>query len=94
VRDNAHQYYIKLKGSPGLMQGRFRTFFNIKKKNMKILKVENHNYQIIYINDNEKYQVYRRINETTWETLKKDTWKQVCDYLELEKAFNEREIKK
>lgn len=61
---------------------------------MKILKVENHNYQIIYINDNEKYQVYRRINENTWETLKKDTWKQVSDYLELEKAFNEREIKK
>jgi hypothetical protein len=61
---------------------------------MKILKVENHNYQIIYINDNEKYQVYRRINEITWETLKKDTWKQVCDYFELEKAFNEREIEK
>ena len=60
---------------------------------MKILKVEEHNYHIIYINDNEKYQIYRRINQITWEVFKNDKWKPVYDYFELEKAFLDRDNK-
>jgi hypothetical protein len=57
---------------------------------MKILKVVDHNYQIVYIIDNEKYQIYKRINEITWEIFKNDKWKPVHDYFELEKVFNEQ----
>lgn len=56
---------------------------------MKILKVEDHNYQIIYINDNEKYQVYRRFDETRWQIFRRNDWKPVDECFELEKAFNE-----
>jgi hypothetical protein len=54
---------------------------------MKILKIEDHNYQIIYINDNENYNVYKRINETKWEKFYRNEWKSIDDYIELEKAF-------
>jgi hypothetical protein len=61
---------------------------------MKLLKVEDHNYSIIYINDNENYNVYRRINAITWEIFRRNEWKPVTDCIELEKTFNERDITK
>jgi hypothetical protein len=54
---------------------------------MKILKIEDHNYQIIYINNNENYNVYKRINETKWEKFYRNEWRSIDDYIELEKAF-------
>lgn len=56
---------------------------------MKILKIEDHNYQIIYMNDNENYNVYKRINETKWEKFHRNEWRPINDYIELEKAFND-----
>ena len=60
---------------------------------MKLLKVENHNYHIIYVNDSEKYYVYRRLNEKTWEIFRRNEWKPLDDYIELEKMFNEQKLK-
>jgi hypothetical protein len=62
---------------------------------MKLLKVEDHNdYLIIYVNDNEKYDVYRRLSEINWEIFRRNEWKPLQDYFELEKMFNEQNIKK
>ena len=58
---------------------------------MKLLKVEEHNYHIIYINENENYNAYRRINESTWEKYHRNEWRLITDYLELEKKFTERD---
>ena len=56
---------------------------------MRLLKVEEHNYSIIYINDKENYDVYRRFNAITWEIFHRKEWKPVTDFIELEKTFNE-----
>jgi len=59
---------------------------------MKILKIEDHNYKIIYINNNEVYNVYRRLSSTRWEkfSVNRNKWYAVEDNIyvqELEKAY-------
>ena len=56
---------------------------------MKILKVEDHNYKIIYINDNGHYKAYRRLSETDWYifSIRRNEWIKVDDISELEKTF-------
>ncbi len=56
---------------------------------MKLLKVEEHNYHIIYINDNENYNAYRRLSETDWYifSIRRNEWVKVDDISELEKSF-------
>lgn len=61
---------------------------------MKLLKIEDHKYHIIYVNDNEKYDIYRRLDEVTWQIFRRDQWKPFDDYLKLETMFNEQELKK
>jgi len=61
---------------------------------VKLLKVEEHNYHIIYINDGEKYNTYRRINETKWERYHRGEWRAIDEFIELEKVFNDRDITK
>lgn len=56
---------------------------------MKLLKVEDHNYSIIYINDKERYNVYRRFDSNKWEIFRRNEWRQVTDSIELEKTYNE-----
>lgn len=56
---------------------------------MKLLKVEDHNYSIIYINDKERYNVYRRFDSNKWEIFHRNEWRPVNDSIELEKTFNE-----
>ena len=56
---------------------------------MKLLKVEDHNYSIIYINDNGRYNVYRRFDSIKWEIFHRNEWRPVTDSIELEKTFNE-----
>jgi len=58
---------------------------------MKLLKVEEWNYHIIYIMDGENYQVYRRIDQTRWEKYHKNQWRPVTDYSALEKLFTQRD---
>jgi len=59
---------------------------------MKILKIEDHNYKIIYINNNEVYNVYRRLSSTRWEkfSVNRNKWYAVednTDVQELEKVY-------
>jgi len=61
---------------------------------VKLLKVEEHNYHIIYINDGENYNTYRRINETKWERYHMGEWSLIDEFFELEKVFNDRDITK
>lgn len=56
---------------------------------MKLLKVEDHTYRIIYINDNGRYNVYRRFDSIKWEIFRRNEWRPVNDSIELEKTFNE-----
>lgn len=57
---------------------------------MNIIKIEEYNYSIIYINDNEKYVIYRRMSENKWEIFRKEEWKHVTDYSDLEKLFKDK----
>jgi hypothetical protein len=54
---------------------------------MKLLKVEDHNYSIVYVNDNEKYNVYRRFDENKWEVYRRNSWEEINNYDELERLF-------
>jgi hypothetical protein len=56
----------------------------------KILKIENHSYSIIYINDNEKYNVYRRFPDVKWEIFRRGQWRLADDSIGLEKLFKEQ----
>ena len=57
---------------------------------MNIIKIEEYNYSIIYINDNEKYLIYRRMSENKWEIFRKEEWKEITDYSDLEKLFKDK----
>lgn len=54
---------------------------------MKILSIEEHHYSIIYVKDGEKYRVYRRFNETTWQVFHRDQWKDIINSADLEELF-------
>ncbi len=60
---------------------------------MKLLKVEDHNYSIVYVNDNENYNVYRRFNENRWEIFSRNKWKDISSFKDLEKLFNKNKNK-
>ena len=64
---------------------------------MKILKIEDHIYKIIYINNNEDYNVYRRLTSTEWEkfSVRRNKWYTVedkTDVQKLEKAYENNSI--
>ena len=61
---------------------------------MKLLKIEDHKYHTIYVNDNEKYNIYRRFDEVTWQIFRRNEWKPLRDYLNLETMFNEQMLNK
>ena len=57
---------------------------------MKILKVEDHSYSIMYVNDNEKYNVYKRVAENKWEVFHRNQWKPVINnIMSLDQMFRE-----
>ena len=65
---------------------------------MKILKIEDHNYKIIYINDNEVYNAYRRLSSTEWEkySVNRERWYTIEDEIEtqkLEKAYENSSVR-
>ena len=53
---------------------------------MEILKIEEHNYKIIYINDNNNYNVYRRLDINEWEkfSVYKNSWYAILDKNEID----------
>lgn len=59
---------------------------------MKLLKIEEWNYHIVYINDGENYQVYRRMDQTSWEKYHRNGWRPAANSLELEKLFTQSDI--
>jgi hypothetical protein len=54
---------------------------------MELLKIEDHNYSIVYINDNGKYQVYKRLDENQWQIFHRNKWNNVTDPTNLEKVL-------
>ena len=57
---------------------------------MEILRITDHTYSIVYVNDNMKYNAYRRLSEDKWEILSREEWKNVVDTTELEELYNKR----
>ena len=41
---------------------------------MKILKIQNYNYSILYIEDGDNYNVYKRFDNSEWQILKNKNW--------------------
>jgi len=58
---------------------------------MSIIRTEEFKYHIIYINKNERYRAYKRINSTDWLIYEDGRWQTLSsrECLELEKEFNE-----
>ena len=54
---------------------------------MKLLKIEDHDYQIIYINDNESYNVYRRFSNGNWSIFRRNAWRVVENSDNLEEFY-------
>ena len=54
---------------------------------MEIVKIEDHNYSIIYVNDSGKYRVYRRFNENKWQLFHRNRWNDIADSNDLEKLL-------
>ena len=57
---------------------------------MRILKIEDYNYSIVYIESNRKSAVYKRFANGDWLLLKGNKWVAVENADELEKLWNEK----
>ena len=57
---------------------------------MEILRIIEHNYSIVYVNNNEKYNIYKRFSEDKWEILDREQWKNFEDTIGLEELYNKR----
>jgi len=57
---------------------------------MSIIRIEEFKYHIIYINKNERYRAYKRINSSDWLIYEDGRWQSLSsrECLELEKEFN------
>jgi hypothetical protein len=60
-----------------------------KINNMKILRIEDYNYSIVYVENENEYSVYKRFVDGKWMYLKRDNWLTVKNVDELEKIFQE-----
>jgi hypothetical protein len=54
---------------------------------MKILKIENYNYSILYIEDGDNYNVYKRFDNSEWQILKDKNWIDLSNSKKLEEFF-------
>jgi hypothetical protein len=61
---------------------------------MKILKIEDYNYSIVYIEYDQKTDVYKRFTNGDWLRLKRNSWVSVENADELEKLFKEYDIRR
>jgi hypothetical protein len=57
---------------------------------MQILKIEDFNYSIVYIENNDKSSVYKRFSDGKWMHLKNSNWSIVKHIDELEKLFKQK----
>jgi hypothetical protein len=56
---------------------------------MKILRIEDYNYSLVYVENENEYSVYKRFVDGKWMYLKRDNWLTVKNVDELEKIFQE-----
>jgi hypothetical protein len=57
---------------------------------MKILRIEDYNYSIVYVENENEYTVYKRFVDGKWMYLKRDNWLTVKNVDELEKIFKNK----
>jgi hypothetical protein len=57
---------------------------------MKILKIEDYNYSIVYVENNDESFVYKRFSDGKWMHLNRNNWSIVKNVDELEKSFKEK----
>jgi len=57
---------------------------------MKILKIEDYNYSIVYDEKSDESFVYKRFSDGKWMYLNKNNWSIVKNVDELEKSFKEK----
>ena len=57
---------------------------------MKILKIEDYNYSVVYVEDKKESAVYKRFVNGDWMRLKGNSWIDVKNIDQLEKLFKER----
>lgn len=57
---------------------------------MKILRIEDYNYSIVYVENENEYTVYKRFVDGKWMYLKRDNWLNVKNVDELEKIFKNK----
>ena len=57
---------------------------------MQILKIEDYNYSIVYIENNNKSSVYKRFSDGKWMQLNSNHWSIIKNVDELEKAFKQK----
>ena len=57
---------------------------------MKILKIEDYNYSIVYVENNDESFVYKRFSDGKWMYLNRNNWSIVKNVDQLEKVFKEK----
>ena len=57
---------------------------------MKILKIEDYNYSIVYVEDGNESTVYKRFVNGNWMYLNGNSWIDVKNIDQLEKLFKEK----
>lgn len=57
---------------------------------MKILKIEDYNYSIVYVENKDESFVYKRFSDGKWMYLNRNNWSIVKNVDELEKSFKEK----
>ena len=61
-----------------------------KNCHMKILKIEDYNYSIVYVENNNESLVYKRFDDGKWMKLNSNSWSTVKNIDELEKVFKQK----
>ena len=59
---------------------------------MRILKIEDYNYSIVYVEDGVNSAVYKRFIDGNWMCLNGNSWSKVKNVNELEKLFKKRNM--
>jgi hypothetical protein len=60
---------------------------------MEVIKIEDYNYSIVYVEHNDKFSIYRRFVDGKWEYLKGGNWSTIKNVDELEMLFNQKKYR-
>jgi hypothetical protein len=59
---------------------------------MKILKIEDYNYSIVYIENDNESSVYKRFSDSKWMYLYRNNWSVVKNIDQLEIAYKQKKL--